>query len=208
VVDSISDLITELAGEGTDTVKSSVNWTLGNNLENLTLTGTTALSGTGNALDNIMIANSAGNIFDGGDGNDTLTGGIGNDTLIGGAGNDQLVGGTGRDNLTGGLGNDILSLGSDKSIDTVFYRKGDGVDTIKQFVKGAGGDLLSFNGITHIDVVKSGQNTEFRISDGIAGNQGFGTQELLMTLEGTTGFNALNISNNLALTNTTQFWFN
>jgi Ca2+-binding RTX toxin-like protein len=208
VVDSISDLITELAGEGTDTVKSSVNWTLGNNLENLTLTGTTALSGTGNALDNIMIANSAGNIFDGGDGNDTLTGGIGNDTLIGGAGNDQLVGETGRDNLTGGLGNDILSLGSDKSIDTVFYRKGDGVDTIKQFVKGAGGDLLSFNGITHIDVVKSGQNTEFRISDGIAGNQGFGTQELLMTLEGTTGFNALNISNNLALTNTTQFWFN
>jgi hypothetical protein len=67
---------------------------------------------------------------------------------------------------------------------------------------------LSFSRITHIDVVKSGQNTEFRISDGIAGNQGFGTQELLMTLEGTTGFNALNISNNLALTNTTQFLFN
>jgi Ca2+-binding RTX toxin-like protein len=125
-----------------DTINTSVNWTLGDNLENLTLTltGTTALRGTGNILDNIMIANSAGNIFDGGDGNDTLTGGICNDTLIGGAGNDILIGGTGSDNLTGGLGNDTLSLGNDKSIDTVFYRQGDGADTIKKFVKGVGGD--------------------------------------------------------------------
>jgi Ca2+-binding RTX toxin-like protein len=196
-----------LIGEGTDTVKFSVNWTLGANLENLTLTGTSALSGIGNALDNIMITNSAGNILDGGDGNDSLTGRQGNDILIGGAGNDQLVGGTGSDKLTGGLGNDLLSLGSDKSIDTVFYHQGDGVDTVKQFVKGVGGDLLSFSGISHIDVAKLGQNTEFRISDGITGNQGFGTGELLIILEGTTGFNTANIFSNLASSNTSHFLF-
>jgi Ca2+-binding RTX toxin-like protein len=206
-VDSTSDIITELVGEGTDTVKSSVNWTLGDNLENLTLTGTTALSGTGNTLDNIMIANSAGNILDGGDGNDTLTGGIGNDTLFGGNGTDSLVGGLGSDLFTGGTGNDVLDLGKDTNTDTIFHSSGDGSDVVKQFVRGKGGDLLSFSGIANIDVVRLGTNTELRIGDDITGNAGFGSGSLLMTLQGTTGFTASNIADNLTSTNTAHFGF-
>jgi Ca2+-binding RTX toxin-like protein len=208
IVDSVSDVVTELVGEGTDTVKSSISWTLGDNLENLTLTGTTVLSGTGNALDNILIANSAGSILDGGDGGDTLTGGSGNDTLFGGIGNDNLVGGLGSDFLTGGKGNDILALGNnDGSPDTVFYNRGDGSDLVKEFVRAKGGDLLTFSGIADIDVVKLGTNTEFRIGDGIAGNTGFGTGELLITLQGRTGFTTSNIADSLASSNTAHFGF-
>jgi Ca2+-binding RTX toxin-like protein len=80
--------VTEAAGAGTDTVQSAVAWTLGNNLENLTLTGSSAVNGTGNTLGNVLTGNSA---------NNTLTGNAGNDTLDGGAGTDTLVGGTGND---------------------------------------------------------------------------------------------------------------
>ncbi|MDW2812726.1 hypothetical protein R5K32_21710, partial [Acinetobacter baumannii] len=78
----------ENAGEGIDTVLSSITYTLGNNLENLTLTGSTAINGTGNALNNVLIGNSAIN---------TLTGGAGDGYLNGGGGADKLLGGTGND---------------------------------------------------------------------------------------------------------------
>jgi len=76
------DTVTEAAGGGTDTVQSSVTWTLGANLENLTLTGTTAINGTGNTLTNVLTGNSAANILDGGTGADTMAGGAGNDTYV------------------------------------------------------------------------------------------------------------------------------
>ena len=88
VVDNTADLVTELANEGVDSVTSSVTYTLGGNVENLTLTGTTAINGVGNALDNVLTGNSANNMLSGGAGNDTLDGGLGNDTMVGGAGND------------------------------------------------------------------------------------------------------------------------
>ncbi len=91
VVDVTTDVITENAGEGTDTVQSAVTWILGSNLENLTLTGTTAINGTGNTLDNWLVGNGANNTLTGATGNDTLDGGLGNDTMLGGAGNDTYV---------------------------------------------------------------------------------------------------------------------
>jgi Ca2+-binding RTX toxin-like protein len=93
----------------TDTLTQDVTSTLPTNVENLTLTGTTAINGTGNAGDNVLIGNSANNILTGLAGNDTLNGGAGNDTLDGGDGNDILNGGAGNDILNGGAGNDILS---------------------------------------------------------------------------------------------------
>jgi Ca2+-binding RTX toxin-like protein len=82
VVDNIGDIVTENAGEGTDTVKSSITYTLGANIENLTFIGSTSIDGTGNALDNFLIGNSAANILDGGLGEDTLMGDMGNDTYV------------------------------------------------------------------------------------------------------------------------------
>jgi VCBS repeat-containing protein len=90
-VNSSDDLIVENPNEGTDTVLSSVNYTLAANVENLTLTGTANLSGTGNALDNILIGNSGNNKLSGLDGNDTLTGKAGNDQLTGGSGQDWFT---------------------------------------------------------------------------------------------------------------------
>ena len=84
VVDSTNDVVTEGASAGTDTIQTGITYTLAAlaNIENLTLTGTGNINGTGNALNNVLTGNS---------GNNTLTGGAGNDTLIGGAGTDTAA---------------------------------------------------------------------------------------------------------------------
>ena len=87
-IDNTNDVITENSGEGTDSVFSSASYVLSSDVEKLTLTGLTAINGTGNASDNTMTGNSAINTLDGGAGNDVLNGGAGADSLIGGAGDD------------------------------------------------------------------------------------------------------------------------
>ena len=98
-VDVAGEVVTETSALATeiDTVFSGVTWTLGANLENLTLTGALAVNGTGNTLVNTITGNGAANTLDGGVGNDVLSGGLGNDVLIGGLGNDRLSGGGGLD---------------------------------------------------------------------------------------------------------------
>ncbi len=85
-----TDQVIEKAGEGTDLVRTSLNYTLGDNVENLTLTGTAAVNGTGNDLANVITGNSAANVISGLGGGDTLVGGGGGDTLTGGAGGDRF----------------------------------------------------------------------------------------------------------------------
>jgi uncharacterized delta-60 repeat protein len=251
-VDSTTDVITENANEGTDTIQSSVTFSLATflNIENLTLTGSSAINGTGNTANNSLTGNAANNTLDGGDGNDTLNGGAGNDSLIGGNGNDfayyysstgsvtvnlatgtasdglggtdtlsfienvqgsntagdNLTGNTGvnvlygyggADILIGGGGNDLLYLGSDTVKDTVNYASGDGTDTVYNFVRGVGGDILKFTGITAIDVQVSGTSTLFKVGDGISSNTGFGTGTLLLTTSATSGFVAADVNVNL-----------
>ncbi|MHC5599267.1 MAG: hypothetical protein ACYTXC_25540 [Nostoc sp.] len=108
IVDSTADTITEAANSGTDTVRPSVSYTLGANLEKLRLTGISNINGTGNSLNNFLFANTANNTLNGRAGNDTLDGNLGNDILNGEDDNDSLQGGEGNDILNGGSGDDIL----------------------------------------------------------------------------------------------------
>src|SRR5439155_2086765 len=85
------DTVVENANEGIDTVLAGFTYTLGSGVENLTLTGTSKVNGTGNTLNNVLTGNSAINSLTGGAGNDTLDGGAGSDTLIGGTGDDYYV---------------------------------------------------------------------------------------------------------------------
>ena len=126
VVDGANDRVLEATNGGTDLVKSSIAYTLPAEVEQLTLTGTAAIGGTGNALNNVLIGNNANNTLSGLNGNDTLAGGAGSDTLDGGAGNDLLTGGSGSDTLTGGAGADRFK----------FVTTGDGLDRITDFVSG------------------------------------------------------------------------
>jgi Ca2+-binding RTX toxin-like protein len=96
VVDISQDKITENANAGSDTVRSSIAWTLGTNLENLTLTGAANINGTGNTLGNVLTGNIGSNVLTGNAGNDTLDGQAGTDTLVGGTGNDTYLLGRGH----------------------------------------------------------------------------------------------------------------
>ena len=97
LVDNFVDVVSEQANEGTDTVRSKISFSLGDNVENLVLIGAVDTNGRGNALDNILTGNKGGNSLEGADGNDTLSGGAGNDSLDGGMGADSMVGGSGND---------------------------------------------------------------------------------------------------------------
>ena len=81
-VDNAGDVIVEAASAGTDSVVSSITWTLGANVERLTLSGATGIGGTGNALNNLLLGNAAANFLNGGAGADDLRGGLGNDVYI------------------------------------------------------------------------------------------------------------------------------
>ena len=171
IVDNVGDIVTELANEGIDTVKSSVSYVLAANVENLTLTGTAAINGTGNDLGNVLIGNVAANI---------LTGGAGNDTLDGGAGSDTLVGGT---------GNDIYVV--DVAADVITELANEGIDTVQAgftYVLGATLENLTLTGTTAIngtgnavDNVITG-NSAANILTGGAGND---------TLDGGAGSDSL-----------------
>ena len=132
VVDNTGDIITENADEGTDTVQSAIDYTLGDNLENLTLTGTASINGTGNELNNVITGNSGANILDGGVGADTINAGAGNDILMGGDGNDTLDGGLDADSMTGGTGDDGYVV--DNAGDAVIENPDEGTDLVQSSI--------------------------------------------------------------------------
>jgi len=94
---TLGDTVLENSGEGIDTVRAGLSWTLGAQLERLVLEGTGDFAGTGNGLANQITGNGGANILDGAAGNDIISGGLGADQLIGGTGNDILTGGGGID---------------------------------------------------------------------------------------------------------------
>ncbi len=111
---------------------------------NLILTGSAAVSGTGNSQNNVIVGNVASNTVDGGDGSDMLLGREGDDALSGGLGDDTLLGGLGNDTLSGGLGNDLLN--GDVGADTYLFTVGSGSDTISDMdARGGVTDVISLN---------------------------------------------------------------
>lgn len=150
IVDSLNDVVGELAGEGTDTVQSSITYTLGANLEKLTLTGSASISGTGNELNN------------------TLTGNSGANTLIGGAGNDSLSGGTGADTMIGGTGNDTYTV--DNIGDAVIENANEGVDTVKSSVTYTLGTDVENLTLTGSGAINGTGNTLDNVITGNTGN--------------------------------------
>ncbi|EXB49421.1 hemolysin-type calcium-binding repeat family protein [Acinetobacter baumannii 146457] len=129
IVDEYLDITQENENEGIDTVQSSVDTVLQNNIENLVLTGA-AKYGTGNALNNVIIGNDANNILEGGGGQDTIKFGHGQDRLIFkvGSGSVQLV-----DTLSTKLTSDYRTVILDKLTlnDVVFAQTENGTLTIK-----------------------------------------------------------------------------
>jgi VCBS repeat-containing protein len=127
-------------------VYSSVSHVLGDNIENLYLTGFDDISGDGNALDNLIFGNGGFNDLQGYEGNDVIEGNGGGDGLYGDEGNDVLRGGDSDDYLGGGAGDDLLDGGADgdemaggagndtyyidSENDTVFEVTGEGVDKV------------------------------------------------------------------------------
>ena len=127
VVDDTADVVVEAANQGTDTVQSSVHYTLPSNIENLLLTGYLHLRGTGNAANNTITGNVGNNLLEGGGGLDIVDGGAGDDELFGNLKTFTPDDGF-ADVLRGGTGNDTYQLGS--SNDTVVELAGEGVDTV------------------------------------------------------------------------------
>jgi Ca2+-binding RTX toxin-like protein len=139
-VDDAGDSVIELFGEGTDSVKASINYTLTDHVEHLRLIDT-AYRGTGNSLSNTINGNTTDNLLEGLGGNDQLYAKAGNDSLFGGDGNDVLAGEPGTDilngeanddSLVGGVDGDTLTGGSGKD-KFIFNGKGEGIDTITDF---------------------------------------------------------------------------
>jgi Ca2+-binding RTX toxin-like protein len=150
------DAAIEAAGEGTDTVISSIGIDLSDNVENLVVVATVAGYGGGNALDNIITGSAVGDYLVGYAGNDRLYGGAGydwlrgyegddflygeadtddlfgftgNDYLSGGEGDDRLDGGTGQDTMAGGAGVDLYIV--DDEADWLIENPGEGIDTVE-----------------------------------------------------------------------------
>jgi len=155
IVDDVGDTIVEQLGAGTDTVVSSIEITLGDNLENLTLTGK-ALKGAGNGLDNVLQANAVFLYHVG------PNGGMGHSAtqpsydvyagsdLSGGDGNDTLIASGARDTLAGGLGNDVYEIHNSPYYEnpvqsTVVENDSEGVDEVRVFSSQPDGYFLSDN---------------------------------------------------------------
>jgi serralysin len=136
-VDDAGDQVIEANVAGFDSVFATVSYTLGAGqfIEKLVLTGIAGISGTGNALNNTIIGNDAGNRLASGGGRDLLDGKGGADTIDGGADRDTVRGGEAGDLIDGKAGNDLLQgEGGDDTI-----TGGDGRDTLKG---GDGNDIL------------------------------------------------------------------
>jgi Ca2+-binding RTX toxin-like protein len=159
VVNATGDAVSEVADEGTDTVESEITYALGANVENLTLTGTKSIHGTGNGLNNVLIGNSANNTLSGGAGDDRLNGGAGSDIMAGGMGNDTYV-----VSQAGDVVIENLNEGTDTVETSMTYALGSNIENIT--LMGTGNVTGTGNSLNNILHGNSGNNA----LDGGSGN--------------------------------------
>jgi hypothetical protein len=172
IVNDINDEVIEELNQGTDTVKSSITYTLTNNVENLTLLGTTNLNGTGNDLNNTLTGNIGNNILIGLDGNDIIDGKAGADTMQGGSGNDTYT----VDNI-GDVVTENLNAGTDTVKASISYTLDANVENLtllgsenlngtgndlKNSIRGNSGDNI-LNGGVGADTLTSGAGNDILI---------------------------------------------
>lgn len=157
-VDNAGDTVVEDSSGGIDTVITGLNYTLGVNTENLVLTGTSSLTGTGNSLDNQISGNSGDNTLSGGAGNDVLDGGAGGDAMTGGAGDDTYYLNAAGDTVVENAGE-----GSDTIVSALTYSLGANLENLT--LSGFGNTNATGNGLGNILLGNSGTN----ILDGGAG---------------------------------------
>ncbi|MGE0388102.1 MAG: hypothetical protein AB7Q97_25535 [Gammaproteobacteria bacterium] len=139
IVDDVLDVVVETAGQGLDTVRSSVSFTLSAEVERLELTGSTVINATGNDLANTLTGNSASNVLTGGDGADSLIGNAGDDRLVFDALDVLVDGGDGDDTAV------FAGAGMDYSASSPLFR------SIERFdLTGTGANRLT---LTAQDVV-------------------------------------------------------
>lgn len=151
IVNHSGDLVVEAAGEGTDTVLSSITYYLPTNVENLVLTGSGAINGHGNEQNNLLIGNSSSNTLKGYDGDDTIEGGIGTDALYGGSGNDTF-------RLRKG------EFGDDTIFD--FSGNGDAPGDVLEFIGFSSGAILTQTGVDTWTVTDGSYTESFKIAGG------------------------------------------
>lgn len=198
IVDNLGDTVLELADEGSDRVYSSINFSLGNNLERLYLTGAASIDGVGNNQDNRLYGNSGANKLTGAAGDDRLYGKAGDDILIADAGNDRLDGGTGADILDGGTGDDRYYV--DNLGDSVLESANAGYDRVYSsvnFTLNENLERLYLTGIEDITGVGNSKNNNLygnkgaNVLVGAEGNDWIYGQDGNDTLQGDAGVDRL-----------------
>jgi Ca2+-binding RTX toxin-like protein len=145
IVDSTTDVVVEAFAAGIDAVRSSVSYTLGANLENLTLTGSASINATGNAAANVLAGNSGVNVLRGGGGDDTyVLDGTGDSVVEEAGGGTDLVQSSASHALAANVENLLLTGeadldGTGNALDNVITGN-DGGNTLDG---GAGSDTLT-----------------------------------------------------------------
>ncbi len=199
-VTDAGDVVTEFVDEGIDTVGTSIDYSLGTDLENLTLYGD-AIQGTGNGLANVLLGSAGDNVLSGLEGDDYLDGGAGVDAMLGGTGNDVYVVDNAADVITelAQEGVDTAYTYSDYSLsanvenltllDGAYQGTGNGLANV--IIGTAGDNYLSglgnhdyIDGGSGVDVLLGGKGSDSLIIADTAGD----------TINGGSGWDALSIS--------------